>query len=447
MFTRRRFRDFDYLFISPREWKREHETHSALRRYQVLDLWSATRVLEEVARTDLQLLRELAEDVLPYFYSVNPPSHSYEEAREDERRGEQLKKALGSPFSERGKPPTFAQLYVCKRTPRLHASPDLPDPNRKVREALDAAERAPRGYVVVEAVNGAGSPVSGLRLELLFSDGEVRTVQTNAQGQARAEPIPQGQCHIRVPHLDGSSWRPEKGPGSTPVDQGGQRRMHIVQRGECLASIARQYGITDWELVWNAPENEPLRKKRKNPNVLWPDDEVAVPRYEVHEVVRPTDQTHRIVVTEAEAKVRLCLQDLSREPFADLTYDYAYDRGGTRIEKPGSAPTDADGWLEETVPLGVEALEVTLHKPRLRLVLQVNALDPAQDHDTETPILSGVQMRLASLGYAPGPRSEELSPRVRQAVASFQTDALSAEEPTGDLDAETLHALERAYGV
>jgi nucleoid-associated protein YgaU len=52
---------------------------------------------------------------------------------------------------------------------------------------------------------------------------------------------------------------------------------HFVQQGECLSRIARRYGVREWRVVWDSPENEQLRAKRQNPNVLYPGDVVVIP--------------------------------------------------------------------------------------------------------------------------------------------------------------------------
>ena len=47
---------------------------------------------------------------------------------------------------------------------------------------------------------------------------------------------------------------------------------YVVKQGDYLAKIARAHGYTDYNALWNAPENQGLRAKRKSPNVLYPGD-------------------------------------------------------------------------------------------------------------------------------------------------------------------------------
>lgn len=429
---------FEYLFVAPEQWQREQETHFVLKQYELLDVWDASSALRQIAQRDSAFVMSLARAV-----GAAAVRGGLEPTLQELIRG------LGR-LSLRGDgPPNFALFYVARRK-RGRTVQELPDPWKEVREAIEAAEQAPRGFVVVEAMadDEAPLPVPGLRVEFLLADGEVRTATTDGAGLARMDPIPQGQCHIILPSLDGSSWRPAQG-ASTPVKgrQNERVQWHTVKRGESLSRIAHQFGVKNWKKLWDHPKNEALRKKRKDPNVLLVGDEVAIAGVVVHELVVPTDQVHRILITQREVTVRLRLQDLARAPWSGVDYDYSYEHGGRTIEKPGSAPTNGEGFLEESVPITVREVMVTLRKRRMRILLQVDALDPARDADTNQPVLSGVQMRLAALGYSPGPESRDWTDRPREALAAFQADELGSTSPTGEPDVETLDALEKTYGA
>ncbi|QRK04075.1 LysM peptidoglycan-binding domain-containing protein [Archangium violaceum] len=55
-------------------------------------------------------------------------------------------------------------------------------------------------------------------------------------------------------------------------------KTHKVQQGDTLTSIAEKYGfVDDWQALYQAPENAALRKKRPNPMLIYPGDEVAIP--------------------------------------------------------------------------------------------------------------------------------------------------------------------------
>jgi LysM domain-containing protein len=53
--------------------------------------------------------------------------------------------------------------------------------------------------------------------------------------------------------------------------------QHTVRPGETLSSIARQYKLQSWQQIYWDDENEDLRKKRRNENLIFPGDIVMIP--------------------------------------------------------------------------------------------------------------------------------------------------------------------------
>lgn len=440
MLTDFRIWGHEYLVIRPQRWQREHATHFWLQGYEVLDLWQATHALERIARHDKAFLRELARDLLPTFYRYRTPLDGSAAARQSQRMLEELGQLLGSQFSKRGEPPGFAWFYICQRKrPALHAEPAGQRPNHEV----EAARRAPRGFVVVEVVNTAGAPVPLLRIEVLLADGELLTRATDAHGQLQLDSIPQGRCHIRVPTLDGNAWQPAEGAPSARIDSG-HAQVHRVKSGENLTRIAARYGINGWQKLWEASANRSLRKRRKNPNLLYPGDEVTIPGIDVHEIVRPTDQTHRIVVSAALVEFRVVVQDHNQLPYANEPYELrtADDSRGT----PRTGSTDCKGKIAEQVLASTPRVEVYLPGPKLRWVFELNTLLPIPDEeslldpsDPATPELAikAMQARLLALGFPCGAVDGRVGPRTRAALALWQEDHNSTRTGPQTAAAET----------
>jgi N-acetylmuramoyl-L-alanine amidase len=434
MFATRRW-GFKWLFVSVRDWERKGASHLELRDYEILDIWAAIRVLDDVASKDPRFLGELADAASRSGFGGRAISRGFIATSSDKARMiAALRDALGTRTSEHGKPPRFARLYICQRKPTPRLPVEVLDPWREVREAIFAAERAPRGFVTMEVFSEDERPLSNCRLEVLLSDGEFRSVYTNLEGRAHLENIPQGQCHIRVPEKDGGAWHPAAGASSARVDQG-RHRQHVVQQGDHIGSIAHQYGVSDAPRIWHAPENKQIRTQRTNPNVLMPGDQITVPGIAVHEIVRPTDTTHRLVVKEpATALLRLRLIDEKREPIADGPYEV---RENGRTVTTGVL---SSGNLECRIP--ASAKEVTLvfqaDGVQIEQLVRVGALDPVGE-------LSGIQARLANLGWYSGQIDGKHSDALASAANAFRGHAGLAKG--GDLDEAFQKALAREHGV
>ena len=52
---------------------------------------------------------------------------------------------------------------------------------------------------------------------------------------------------------------------------------YTVQQGDCLSSIAQNFGFPDYATIYRDPENAAFRKKRPNPNVICPGDILYIP--------------------------------------------------------------------------------------------------------------------------------------------------------------------------
>jgi hypothetical protein len=276
--------------------------------------------------------------------------------------------------------------------------------------------------IVVEAVDADARPVPGLHLELLIADGEVKPAQTDSLGIARVERIQAGRVVIRVLTLDGEAWRPAEPPAAQPSGSNSRVRTHVVKRGECLSKIALQYGIHGWKRLWVHPGNEQLREKRKSPHVLLPGDQVTIPAIDVHEIIRPTDQTHRIIVSAALVEFRVILQDHNQLPYKEEAYELRL--GASPSETPRTGKTDDKGKIVEQLAAGTRRVEVFLPRPRLRWAFELGSLLAIPDEkslkgesDPSTPALAveAMQTRLLALGFPCGPVDGRYGPRTRAA--------------------------------
>src|SRR3954469_23817550 len=105
---------------------------------------------------------------------------------------------------------------------------------------------------------------------------------------------------------------------------------HIVKPGECLASIARQYGFVNPLLLYQHADNAALRKLRKNPDILAPGDEVVIPKKQAREIKVKAGGSANLTLDKAVTKVHLKVCDNHGMKCAAERYELAIDG----IEEP-----------------------------------------------------------------------------------------------------------------
>ena len=162
--------------------------------------------------------------------------------------------------------------------------------------------------------------------------------------------------------------------------------QHTVQQGDCISSIAAQYGLS-WRKIWNDPANAALKTTRKDPNVLFPGDVLTVPDKERKEEGRPVDSRHVFKLKDppTRIKIRLLLDDTPR---ANLHYDLAVE------SKTINGTTDGDGFLEAIIPPSAATGILTVTDGPSRDIFQLGfgTLDPIETEE-------GVLKRLGALGF------------------------------------------------
>lgn len=213
-------------------------------------------------------------------------------------------------------------------------------------------------------------------------------------------------------------------------------------QGDCLSSIASKHRFHNWRTIYDHPENDALKKRRPNPNQIYPGDKVFIPSRETKEVDRVTGHNHVFIVDALPIKLRLVVKDEDWTPFRGKRYELRVDSQA----KPYSGVTaESGGTIEHPQPnepkIKADAKEaeltIWLDDDRLRQPsvwrLKLGHLDPIEE-------ITGVQKRLANLGF-PIRRldDKELPAAAIEALRSFQGKA--GLELTGENDQETKNAL------
>ena len=209
---------------------------------------------------------------------------------------------------------------------------------------------------------------------------------------------------------------------------------HTVKQGECLSSIAAQYGFGDWKALYDHPSNASLKKKRPNPHLLFPGDVVAIPEKKKKQASVQTGQSLKLSVNVPTRALQITLRGGDGEPMKNA--DWALEAEDLFL----AGKTDGDGVLKAEVPAATPTALVHVAGETFELKLgHLNPIDSALDEG-----ISGVQARLRNLGYDPGPADGELGPRTRAAICAFER-ALGL-EVTGKPEGKTLKKLAEVHG-
>ena len=198
-----------------------------------------------------------------------------------------------------------------------------------------------------------------------------------------------------------------------------------VGQGETTSSIAKKNGFF-WRTIWEHGENAELRKKRKDPNVLFADDIIFVPDKKMKEVSKGTEQEHVFKLKGEPAKLKIQLFKLGKPREGE---DYVLEVDGK--QKPGK--TDGEGRLEHFIPPDAKSGKLILKGGKEIHNLKLGNLDPI-----DTP--SGIQQRLNNLGYGCGGEKGEIGAKTKAALKKFQAN--HDLEPTGEADAPTKAKLQ-----
>lgn len=203
-------------------------------------------------------------------------------------------------------------------------------------------------------------------------------------------------------------------------------QLHRVQTGECIESIALNYGFFP-DTLWSHPRNQDLRRRRGNPHVLAPGDTLFIPDKRTRWVPVRTGALHTFRRRGVPAMFRLRLAE-GGEPRAEVPYTLSFD-GGPLIH----GTTSADGLIEHRISPGTSAVELVVDDEEVYHI-QLGHLSPVTEDE-------GVASRLRNLGYDARHDDEQALATV---LSRFQAD--QGLEATGTLDETTRQRLLTAHG-
>lgn len=216
--------------------------------------------------------------------------------------------------------------------------------------------------------------------------------------------------------------------------------IHIVEQGEYLSSIAKQYRFANYRTIYDHPQNAEFKRKRPNPNVIFPGDELFIPDKEERYESRSTEQRHRFRLKRPKLLLRIIVKDDEGRPFANAAYTLRVE---DQIYK---GTTNGKGLVQQEIPIGAVSGDLTLERSRLTWPLQIGHLDPVDEVIVNKAIITGMQARLNNLGFICGPVDGILGPKTNAAIKAFQKDVLKRADPDGEPDKATRDRLLSEHG-
>lgn len=189
---------------------------------------------------------------------------------------------------------------------------------------------------------------------------------------------------------------------------------HTVVQGDHIPGIALEYGFSDYNVIWNHGNNADLKKKRVDPNVLFPGDQVFIPDLELRTENGSTDAKHAFKARKKTLMLRLVLEDLYEKPIANAKCELTVDSQTLDLT------TDGKGKIEHEIAADAKKAVLLIHDPQtpldeIDIPIVIGGLDPLDE-------VTGQQARLNNLGYFAGEVGGDDPLALRSAVEEFQCE-------------------------
>src|SRR5262249_21261030 len=124
--------------------------------------------------------------------------------------------------------------------------------------------------------------------------------------------------------------------------------IYTVKQGDFLSKIAAKFGFTNAMTIWDDLNNAKLKQQRKNPNVLFPGDQLFIPDKKQKQEASPTGQKTRFQLKTGALILRLILEDAYNKPIANAQCELTVNGETHKLV------SDAKGKIEQVVPANSE---------------------------------------------------------------------------------------------
>lgn len=303
-------------------------------------------------------------------------------------------------------------LVLLRRLPAVASAPKEDGPAltpSQLKALLDQAT------LKIHVVDLAGVPQEGLAYRIDMPDGGSAQGELDQDGCASAKSSAPGIFTVRFPDLDGGDWEGDGALELPAETERSQASKHAVKQGERLPTIARAEGFARWETVWDFPGNADLRELRGNPYILREGDQVAIPS-KLPRVAEVPGGTAEYVVQRAAEILRVRFAEAEATDGEPVMFRAVPDAGTEMFE----GQLADDGTMEVDLPPDTTKVTVELYcgdgdDPFVTYELDVGHMDPCSD-------ATGIQMRLANLGYYDGEIDGDIGIVTRSAISRFRSE-------------------------
>jgi N-acetylmuramoyl-L-alanine amidase len=210
-------------------------------------------------------------------------------------------------------------------------------------------------------------------------------------------------------------------------------KIHVTQQGEHISGLAEKFGFGDYRTIWDHPQNADLKKRRQNPNVLFPGDQVFIPDKEMKTVDAATGKKHVLKIVVQKLTLRVVLRTIDDEPMSGVSCELEV------MSKKETLVADDQGLIKKAISKQAHDGDLIVADTLIRL--QIGDLDPVEEQ-------SGQLARLTNLGYYLGTPGDLDKEQFRCAVEEFQCDHKKSDglQITGDCDHHTQQVLLKVHG-
>ncbi|MCH7808180.1 MAG: hypothetical protein IIB60_03045, partial [Planctomycetes bacterium] len=134
------------------------------------------------------------------------------------------------------------------------------------------------------------------------------------------------------------------------TDEGG--KWLTVKEGDWIMQKADEFGLPNWQKIWNDAKNKGLREQRIHPNILQPGDRLFIP--DIIEKIEDgaSEMRHRFTKPVPKAIIRLVLENQDKEKLVGVGYILKIK------DEIFQGVTDGMGKIEHELPLDAKKCQL-----------------------------------------------------------------------------------------